>query len=388
MLQDQKTVLGQLAWFLPIILFLAESHLPTAFIQAIDWNRWGWPLFIGYYVVLMLLMHLDARFGVNFLTKTPTSATISEDDAQAFVNQAYARARQAAAPYKTHRTTFQLFMVWFFILVGGALWQHGISKLSKETMELCVLALIVLSPFFLFAPALWYTSALNRADYNTGLWRLEWLTRHNLINAQRAFKGLALVQAGRFAEARGHCEGALVDANAGERKLLMKGLALSYRGLGDLESAQAKLEEAIDFPSPGIYTNVALIMLERGVTPDRAIAFADRAIALEKQLRMYNRLVYTFDNSEPIKRRLIRAWALVALGRGQELEPILQQEIPRMRKRQKSDYAEQCYLVARVRLAQDNRREATQWLQLAIDSDPEGGAGRIAQRVRATLLES
>ena len=121
-------------------------------------------------------------------------------------------------------------------------------------------------------------------------------------------------------------------------------------------------------------------MLERSVTPEKALAYSEKALAAQESMGFRGKVIYFLDKSEPAKRHLLHAWALTLLGRNGEAEAAIQKATPAMNSLVKSDYAEQCYLLARVLIAQRKPREAKDYLHKAVDADPVGGTGLIAKR--------
>ena len=252
-----------------------------------------------------------------------------------------------------------------------------------------VMILMILLPAgFLLVPlgALhWCDSALGRGDYDTGLRRLALLKRSGLQPQANLLKGLALAQAGRFDEARTLYEEDLLTVKSlFEQRIWLDGLARVYRGLGDLEKAQELLEQSDALslrPFPPTCAKLAMVMLERNVTPEKALAYSEKALAAQESMGFLVKVFYFLVKSEPAKRHLLRAWALTLLGRNGEAEAAIQKATPAMNSLVKSDYAEQCYLLARVLIAQRKPREAKDYLHKAVDADPVGGTGLIAKRL-------
>jgi len=197
-----------------------------------------------------------------------------------------------------------------------------------------------------------------------------------IVSNSVAFYVLTLNKAGKYNEAKSVCEKHLKEGNVEKEKFMVfDQLALAYRGLGNLEKAKSLVEEAIIIKpeSSPSHTLLANIILEMEGDQNQALAEAELAISVSQKNRMTQK-------SETAKRYLLKAWALVLLNRQQEADTAVAMALPFFDPSKKSDYAQQCYLAARVLIAKNEVERAKSYLNDAIKADPNGGEGKIARK--------
>ena len=191
-----------------------------------------------------------------------------------------------------------------------------------------VMILMILLPAgFLIVPfgaGYWWGSAIGRGDCDTGLRRLALLERSGLEPEAYLLKGLALAQAGRFDEARTLCEEGLLTAKSPVvRRILLDGLArVSWPWRSGKSTATAGAVGCAAPPalSPHLH-KLAMVMLERSVTPEKALAYSEKALAAQESMGFRGKVIYFLDKSEPAKRHLLHAWRLPCWGATAKRKP-------------------------------------------------------------------
>jgi tetratricopeptide (TPR) repeat protein len=136
------------------------------------------------------------------------------------------------------------------------------------------------------------------------------------------------------------------------------------------EEAQRCFDAIIDLGDPGAHARegLAQILLCQGKEPEKALGL------LEEAIRIGGPRISSAD------RQADRAWALALLGRSTEMDEAIAAALDGLAKLPKLFIAGAHWRLGRALTAAERRPEALVHFRAAVDTDPNGSYGRLAQQ--------
>ena len=197
-------------------------------------------------------------------------------------------------------------------------------------------------------------------------------------------RGLILLLAGRFRQS----EEMLRRAIAGLRSQVQQAHALELLGDALLEqgrqdealrSFEAALRAAPGFRRP--YRGMAELVLREGRDPGRALAYVENIAGPRGPSR--NR--WSMNGRSADDYWALKAWALAELGRGAEVDAAVAEALRKTNLRSGPDAAATYRRLGLAMQALDRQKEAEEYLQKAVEADPNG---RWSAPARAALSQA
>ena len=231
-------------------------------------------------------------------------------------------------------------------------------------------------------PMMWADRALKRADYAEALRRVDLFLRLRPRSAGLLYtRGTILWLAGRQQEAEDALRRSL---SAGQthaevmQALPLENLAYVLMEQGRYREAIRSLEGSISIlpDRGGPYVPLAETHLRQKSEPEKALQFAEQAIALKDkstQQKRSNRQAYADAWA-------LRAWALSQLGRRAESDESIQKALSESDGNDKPNFAGTLYHLGQALLSQGNRSAAVEKFNKARELDPSGNYGSLAVR--------
>lgn len=139
---------------------------------------------------------------------------------------------------------------------------------------------------------------------------------------------------------------------------------------------QAQHYDPTQYP---IYTNLAEVLLFQGKSPQQALQYIETAF-------QYNDKRPASEQSPMLIARLLRAWALNMLGQVDEAKRWIEEALQKVDKENKPLLGEVYYYAGEASLAKPARMAAQAFFKQAIQVNPNGMNGRLAQK-RLNQLE-
>lgn len=264
-----------------------------------------------------------------------------------------------------------------YIYIGSYILFVIIIGYLPTTLVLLIGFLPILCVFSI-KPFAWYiTHLINNGKYDLAVKITKPIAKLSTITSIAYAE--ALLASNKAIEAKKFCENKLKTQDELLKFAILDYIAKAERKLGNLDHAISLLRSSSLMRPDSFMTlsSLALALLEKGESLEEALKLIEESI----KLSLSNTSTISKKNTiiENSKRFLIKAWALLLLGREHESETEISKALPYFDKKRISDYAEQCYLAARVMLAKGDKDKAISFLEDAIKTDPKGGQGQFAK---------
>jgi tetratricopeptide (TPR) repeat protein len=239
---------------------------------------------------------------------------------------------------------------------------------------------------FVLAPVVYQTlavhllhRALRRGDYDGALNIVRWANFYNPWGVEPLrMSGHVLVLAGRYREAEHTLRRSLASSQARESY----GTALEY--LGDVLMEEGRYDEAMRSYEAALhafpwrrrpYRGMAEMLLRRGGKPEQALEYIERIVDFS-DISWRQRKA----NGKPQDDYWsLKAWALARVGRTSEVAEAIENALRDTNKKAAPDMATTHYRAALAMQALGNEGAATEHFQLAVQFDPNGRRGALAQ---------
>jgi tetratricopeptide (TPR) repeat protein len=233
-------------------------------------------------------------------------------------------------------------------------------------------------------PAAFVNRALHRASYDEAGRIALRFQFHNPEGAHSLrMRGLALVLAGRYREAEDVLRRAIAKTHAGgEQAHVLDCLGNALMEMGRYDEAQRTFEAALH-ATPGFrraYRGMAEILLRQHKDPQKALEY------IEQMASQSRRSWWSRDINGELRDDYwaAKAWALAELGRAAEVEPAIENAARFTNMKSRPSAGAMFYRVGMAMQAIGNEKRASEYLERARDTDPDGRAGKLA---RAALGE-
>jgi tetratricopeptide (TPR) repeat protein len=221
--------------------------------------------------------------------------------------------------------------------------------------------------------------ALRRGDYDGGLNIIRWAHFYNPSGVEPLrMSGHILVLAGRYREAEDTLRRSLESSHARESY----GSALEY--LGDALMEQGRYDEAMRSYEAALlafpwrrrpYRGMAEMLLRRGEKPEQALEYIERIIDFSDiSWRQRKANGKAQDDYWALK-----AWALARVGRTSEVAEAIENALRDTNKNAAPDMATTHYRAGMAMQALGNDSAANEHFKLALQFDPHGRRGTLAQ---------
>jgi tetratricopeptide (TPR) repeat protein len=239
---------------------------------------------------------------------------------------------------------------------------------------------------FVFGPVVYqavatrlFAAAARRGDYDAAIKIIRWANFYNPWGVeQRRISGRMLLLAGRYPEAEETLRRSLASSQARES------YASALEHLGDALAEQGRYNEAtrsyeaalLAFPwRRRTYRGMAEMALRRGQKPEQALEWIEKIVdfsGLSWRQRQANGKVQ--DDYWSLK-----AWALACLGRASDAAAAIENALRHTNKSSAPDMAATHYRAGMAMQALSNEPAAREHFKMAIQYDPHGRRGLLAQ---------
>jgi tetratricopeptide (TPR) repeat protein len=239
---------------------------------------------------------------------------------------------------------------------------------------------------FIFVPAVYHTVAVNflnraakRGEYDRALNIIRWAYFYNPSGIEPLrMSGHMLLMAGRYREAEDTLRRSLASSHAS------KSYAYALEYLGDALMEQGRYDEAMRSYEAAIHAFPALRRPYRGMTETllRRGANMEQALECVEKILDYSDISWAEKKGNGNARDDywgLKAWALGLAGRTSEVAAAIEQALSHTNKLAAPDMASTHYRAGMAMQAMGNDSAAKEHFKLAMQFDPHGRRGLLAQ---------